>query len=238
MRWIFCLLVCVSLSADPVLRLGERMEGAQSGDYLVTFQNRSCTLLLVREAGDERILFEEVTLPMRGAQALQWRTWLEQGAPGHSSWIVYAIDRKTSGTVSTYSYSRRGWLDPAQSGQFFSTLLNTRFSPVPDGRRRRVGALGVRAAQRAIWNPPLVFEGDRHRDVPFDAWEATWPTDGSALAGRHLTIYLPHSEGDFPGYFPYWLEVSPALLESKLRVVDSGRGLFSPQTLPDELRCD
>jgi hypothetical protein len=233
---LFIILFFTPLCAE--LYLNQEFHRAEVGDYMVTHQNRSCTVMLVRAADENRLLLEEITVPTKGASHahVDWYSWIQQGAPGHSSWVVYSLSRETGQMEASYSYSKRGWLDVSQSGQFFGTLLGLSFYDIPMERRKKLGGNpGVRMSHRPIWQPPLVFEGSRQRGVPFAAYEALWPLDGTELAGRRVTIYLPAEEGGYPDYFPYWIEVNPGAIENKVRVVDSGKHLDSPQDLPSEL---
>ena len=79
----------------------------------------------------------------------------------------------------------------------------------------------------------MVFEGKRVNGVGFDAWTTVWPHDGTEFfSGREIVIYTPEEEASYPSHFPYWIELTPAPIEQKIRVIDSGRGLSSPRQPP------
>ncbi len=216
MKTFFLLLIFpLALSA---LTLIEEMDASEAGDYLVTYQNRTYTMLLVRDKTDEAITFEEISVPRRkgGGPGSPWPQWLKQGAPCHTSWVTYTIDLDTAKVHDTYSFSNKGWLETNDS-HFLTTLLTLNFDTVPKEQRKTTGR------GNATWNPVLAFEGRKYRDIPFHAYKACWPRDGSQLAGKQITIYTPAKQGPYPGHFPYWIEVTPAPIDQKIRVVDSGR---------------
>lgn len=226
MRWLIALLLFLApLSA---LTLIEKVADAETGDYLVTYQNRTYTLLLVREVTENTVTFEEISVPRKrgGGPGIPWNQWVARGAPGHSSWLTYTIDTQNRRVGDTYSFSRKGWIASTQNEAFLTTLLTLQFHEVPPQQRKRTGN------GRAIWNPPLCFEGRSTRDIPFDAYTATWPRDGSILVGKQILVYLPAKQGVWPGHFPYWVEISPLPVDQRVRVVDSGHGLTSPRHLP------
>jgi hypothetical protein len=234
--WIVTLIFSwVSLSASPLLLI-EQLRQATVGDYLVTQQGRNSSLLLVRSVDNHRVVFEEITLPFAAhpANTEEWRVWLAQGAPHHTCWIAYLLNIQTGRIEHTYSYSQRGWINARQADHLFSTLMTLPFTPVPPSHRKRVGPPSLMGKEelRRPWNPPLVYEGVRQRNVDFTAYEATWPKDQSPLAGSRVTIYLPAFSSSYLSYFPYWIEAQAN--SYTIRVVDTGRSLTSPQPLPTE----
>jgi hypothetical protein len=219
------LLFTLPLSA---LTLIEQVAKSKEGDYLVTYQNRTYTLLLIRQVNGDSVTFEEISVPRRrgGGPGMPWSQWVARGAPSYTSWLTYTINTQDRKVGDTYSFARGGWVACNQNEAFLTTLLTLQFQPIPPEQRKRTGN------GRAIWHPPLCFEGRSTRDIPFNAYTATWPRDGSMLAGKQIIIYLPAQEGAWPAHFPYWIEVSPLPVDQRIRVVDSGRSLHSPKRLP------
>jgi hypothetical protein len=211
------------------MQLVEQLAAAKEGDYVVTQQDRTYAVILVRHRRDDQVVLEEIAVPSCEKRSESWAQWVRSGAPGHTSWMSYEIDLRTGHVSKSYSYSRRGFVDANQTDSFLSTLLTLDFQPVPLEQRRRVGPPAPGGLEkRALWHPPLVFQGRREKGVAFSAFESDWPKDGTVLAGRHIVIYLPE-QGPYPQYLPYWLEIKGPVTPMRLRVVDSGSGLRSPQ---------
>ncbi len=205
--------------------LKERLKQGAPGDYIVTAIDHTYTVLLIRDKSDERMAFEEITIPsQRIPKPWQgWRNWVENGAPGHTSWVLYPIQLPAGEMGQTYSYSQRAW---CQSGadNFLSTLLNLNMKRIPKKDRRRVGA----GDTGRPWVPQVTYEGQVVQDVVFEAWRTYWPKDGGDLSGKALTVYLPKDDKRYPAYFPYWLEIHGMIGKAKIRIIDSGRNLTSP----------
>jgi hypothetical protein len=212
------------------------MRQAIAGDFLVTVQNSNYTLFLISSADEQRLVVEEISIPEKAwkSKKYTWASWVAKGAPGHTSWVCYDIDLATGQLSDYYSFSRKGWLQVTDMDQFLTTLLKVKFHDITSEKRRKKGHAPSRGAHdhRPIWHPPLVFEGKQIADVSFRAWEATWPKDGSDLAGSTITVYLPETAGTFPTYFPYWIEVSQKIGSGKLRIIDAGKQLSSPKQRP------
>ncbi len=230
--WLFAVALLLMGSDVKAMTLTERLYEARVGDYLVTMQGRTYTLLLVRGRSDAEVQIEEVVVPeCVKNKGSSWRTWFERGAKNHTSWMVYSIDLSEGRVKRCYSFSRGGWVDFSSTDHFLSTLLNLNFLPIVN--RKRVGpapAFG-QPDTRPEWNPQLVYQGVKVKDASFVAYEGLWPKDGTELAGRRVTIYLPARGDLYPAHFPYWIEMSPTLPDGKVRVVDSGSHLHSPQPL-------
>ncbi len=236
-KWllIFCFL-STPLCAE--IRLKDKLAEADPGSYVVTEQNKNFTLVHIYNLTEHSIVIEEVTIPAaRYARSpLPWKQWFESGAPGHTSWTMSQINLETGQFEETFSFTHQGWINMKDSNPFLTTLLNLAFQPVPEEKRRRVGhSPGVgRPDCRPIWNPLLTVEGRRISQVPFSAWRAKWPSDGTELAKKRIEIYLPHDIDDpnlaeYPTYFPYWIEVDSCVGSAKVRIVDSGTGAHSPK---------
>ncbi len=234
--WALCvglLTLCGGIHADESLMLRDHFTKVQVGEFIVTSQNRTYTVMLVQERSDEALLIEEISVPEgRFPRNMpSWREWVSQGAPGHTSWVAYELQPYTGQMLEHYSYTKNGWCDIPEAENFLGTMLRLRLQPVDARHRRRVGPMGPggQGDRRAFWNPRLVVDGETRPGVPFVAYKTAWPCDGGELSGKSIEVYLPEYEGDYPSYFPYWLQVSGVLGKAKMRIVDSGKGLRSPK---------
>lgn len=220
------LLISPLIHADELF-LKNNLKQASAGDYIVAVQGKSITLLHIFAKNGSVMTLEEVTIPKAFANhyVSNWRTWLESDAEGHSSWVMYQIDLDYGQILSCYSFTRQGWYHLPESENFLGNLLNLELYRLPYEKRRKVGAL----SKSTLWQPQMVVEGQIIENVPFEAYVAFWPKDGSQLSGKKIEIYLPNAEGHFPVYFPYWLQVSGMVGKATVRIIDSGSNLRSPK---------
>lgn len=224
----FALFITFSLEgAHPLFTLKENFQKAQVGDYIVAIQNKNYTLLQVLEKTDDSIRIEEVSVPLNKFDSrTSWRTWLEQGAPGHTNRILSTIDLKTGLIQQSYSVTQKAWLEISKGNQLLSTLLNLPLFPIQDQDRKRIGQATSDGSRdrRSIWQPKMIVNGHTIPNVLFSAWKTRWPSDDSPLANRWVTVYLPQNHETYPAYFPYWLEVHGGSgSKVSIRIVDSGR---------------
>lgn len=218
------------------LKLKDKLNEAEPGSYIVTEQNKSFTLVHVHARTDKTITIEEVTIPAAryARQSLPWRQWFERGGPGHTSWTMSQISLETGRFEETFSFTHQGWINLSESDSFLTTLLNLPFQPIPEEKRRRVGLPPGhhKIDHRPLWSPLLIVNGERVAGVPFTAWKARWPSDGTELARKTIEIYIPYKGNEnraFPTYFPYWIEIDGKIGCAKIRVVDSGKDVHSPK---------
>lgn len=212
-----------ALSADSFL-LKQNLRKAKQGDYIVTAQGKTYTLLHVFSKTEDTLTIEEVSVPVARYKLPNgaWKEWMAEGAPHHTSWVMYSIDLSTGQIKKFYSFSQNGWHELSSVDNFLSTLLNLELYQVPDQDRKKVGR-----SSKEIWQPNLVFEGRKIPLVQFQAWTTNWPKDGTELAGKSIEIYIPVENDKYPSYFPYWLQISGMVGKAKVRIVDSGTGMVS-----------
>jgi hypothetical protein len=233
-KQIFFLLIfsywMMGLQADSLM-LRDNLQQARPGDYLVIAAGKTNSLMHIYAKKDNIVTIEEVVIPeTKCLTPFVWKAWLVQGAPGHTSWVMYDIDLKTGEMLRYYSFTKRGWFDIPDADNFLSKLLNLRLTKIPDQLRRKVGAKPFSSNdRRPLWQPRLVLEGQLIKNVPFNAWKTQWPKDGTDLSGKTIEIYLPYDNQLYPSYFPYWLQINGVIGKAKIRMIDSGRSLVSPK---------
>ena len=83
------LLISPSLFA---FSLKEKFQKANAGTYVVTEQNEITSLLHLHTNNKKTLLFEEISIPSHLARHIDWKEWAENGAHGHTAWILYEID--------------------------------------------------------------------------------------------------------------------------------------------------
>lgn len=205
-----------SLQADAI-SLKDLFQEAKVGDYIATQQNKSIAILHIVSVDGSKMYLDEVVGPA-SLNIPSFRSWMQQMAPGNTSWVRYQIDLTTGNMLSSYSFTRGLYFEIPEAENFLSRLLTLSFERVPTTSRKRTGG-------NRYWQPELVFEGETWENITFSAWRCEWPKDGSELAGKTIEIYLPEQAGPYPSYFPYWLQVSGVIGKAKVRIIDSGRGL-------------
>lgn len=224
--FIFIFLLTSSLFADDLL-LKHNFRYASAGDYIVAMQGKSITLLHIFAKQGDLMIVEEVTIPAAHAKhyVSNWRDWFASGAEGHSSWVIYQINLNSGEILACYSFSRCSWYHLPETENFLGKLLNLPLYQLPYEKRRKVGSSG----KRDLWQPQMVVDGRLIEGVPFEAYTAIWPKDGSQLSGKKIEIYLPYAMENYPSYFPYWLQISGVVGKARVRVIDSGANLKSPK---------
>jgi hypothetical protein len=233
-RYYFLILsfVCCfffGLQADQ-LSLKDNLQRAIPGDFLVIAANKTITFLHIYEKHNGILIVEEIAVPDgRKPSKMSWREWMQQEAPGNTSWVMYEIDLATGKMLRYYSFTKKGWFEIAEADNFLSKMLNLRLSPLPDKDRKKVGTRIFASDDSRFWQPTLVMEGNIVRGVKFDAWRTRWPKDNSELSGKVIELYLPQDNQMYPSYFPYWLQINGVVGKARVRIIDSGANLNSPK---------
>jgi len=226
----------ISQPADAALHLVDRLQRAQIGDYIVTAVDNTYTALVVTEKHNHQMTIEEITIPAArlkrtGSPWRGWKQWIECGAPGNTSWVMYTIHCSTGQIKTFFSYTKNSWGNMSPAENFLSKLLNLRMVKVPLNERKKVGHKPPEGVpdNRPYWQPRVTFEGQEVYDAEFEAWRTRWPRDCTELSGKTITVFVPKDDKKYPSYFPYWLEVRGMLGKAKVRIIDSGKNLRSPR---------
>jgi hypothetical protein len=232
MKRIFTLLISFLFSwAVHAGTLEQRFVSAQAGDFIVTSQENNYSLLFIRTITADTLILEEISVPdtQVNGKKTNWKEWISKKAPGHTSWTLYEIDRKSGKLIECFSYSKNGWLYLDETEQFLTRLLTLHLAPVPNEERRKIGPQPSYPDEdrRAIWNPPLIVDGKKVTKPTFEVLKTQWPDDGSRLSACNIELYFFQ---DFP--FPYWLEVHSPHYAFKLRTIDSGHNLHPSMSGP------
>lgn len=230
----FCHFLPIQVQAEEMY-LRDNLRVAREGDFIVTAQNKTYTVLLIDQILPQAIAIQEVTVPLPriNLSGFSWKNWIEQGAPGNTCWVRYVVDTESGKMQEYFSYTKNGWYAVPEGDNIISTLLNLKLRKVPLEERKRVGPTPPSAVtdRRPYWQPKLIFEGREISGVAFNEWRTFWPKDGSDLSGKIIDVFVPQETGVYPTYFPYWLQVSGIVGKAKVRIVDSGRGV-KPRTAP------
>lgn len=228
--------ICCPLQANELL-LRDNLRQAQPGDYLVISSNKTQTLMHVYAKQNQVLTLEEITIPECKRPAdFSWKEWVKQGAPGHTSWVMFDIDVRTGHMIRYYSFTKKNWFEISDADNFLTKLLNLKFSKVPESNRKRVGPKPTSGPEwRPFWQPRMIVEGQVVQDVAFDALRTKWPRDGSDLSNKVIEVYLPHDHQRYLAYFPYWLQINGVMGKAKIRMIDSGKQLQSPQPSLNQL---
>lgn len=234
---LFFVLVLSStyLVAQEKLYLIENLRKANNGDFIVTSQNKCFSLLHVFSRTNTTLAIEEISIPASKVPSanFSWRNWIAQGAQKNTSWVIYTVDLTSGKLLESYALTKRGWQPIARQDSFFYTLLNLQLAKIPLEQRKRVGSLMPTSyANKALWQPAIVIDGNKVEGIHFDGWRTFWPKDGSELSGKAIEAYTPEASSGYATYFPYWLQISGSVVCAKIRIVDSGKNLISPASPP------
>lgn len=234
--WLFVL--CAFLPLDAAL-LRDNLQQAHVGDFLVISYSKHYTLLHIYDKKPDHLLIEEIIVPVsRLPRHLSWREWVRQGASCATAWTYYSLAMPSGQMQESFSRIQHRWIDPAQTQNLLTTLLNLSLQPLPEDKKRRVGFKILSGPdERPFWQPRMIVDGKVVPDVPFAAWFATWPQDGSELSGKNIEAYIPIENEKYPSYFPYWIQIEGMAGKGTLHVVESGKGLV-PVPLPTDMLDD
>lgn len=233
---LLCIILCSFFTyffpvQSEELLLRNNFRRAQPGDYIVISANKTQTLMHIYNKQNEILTIEEVAVPScKKRSTLPWKEWIQVGAPGHTSWVMYDLDLRSGRMLRYYSISKRNWYDIPDADNFLSKLLTLTFSKIPESARKRIGPKPNSGPDlRALWNPQMIVESHAIQGVAFNAWRTKWPRDNSDLSGKTIEVYLPQDSQTYPAYFPYWLQINGSVGKAKIRIIDSGSQLTSPQ---------
>lgn len=228
--FLFLLCSCPIVAKEKPTSLKERFFQAQPGDFVVTSQQGNYSLLCIRDITEKTFVFEEISVPSGHAdlKKINWKQWISEKAPGHTSWTLSEIDKNTGKLLSCFSFSKNGWLHLDAPEQFLPRLFTLPLTSVPPTERKKIGPKpsGGEQDHRAFWNPPLVIEGKKITKPAFETFKGQWPNDGSPLALCFIELYFAKTP-DAPA-FPCWIEVQSPHYTFKMRTIDAGKELASP----------
>lgn len=211
------------------LNLKEKFAQAETGSFIVTEQNKTYTLLHIHSLDPEELLLEEISIPSHLVTSSDWKQWVETGAEGHTSWILYAVDLSENRVTECYSFTRAAHLPTKSLDAFLTTLLHLDLTFLPDAERLQTGptARPGQVGSSKPWGPPMFREGKKVHAPSYKVYTATWPQDQSELSGKKVVLYFDQEHENFP--FPYWMQAREGGLKFKMRATESGKGLKSPK---------
>lgn len=206
--------------------LKERFYKANPGDYIVTLQSKTYSVLKVHSLKGTSLVLEEISMPEEEftPSEISWKEWVKKGAPGNTSWILYEIDMQQNKLIKCYSKKKMTLIYPEESDYLFAKFLSLQLRRVKDEDRKRIGPPPLGEEDfRKLWNPQLIMEGKAISKPAFEVMQTKWPNDGTLLSNCLIDFYLDLSS-PFP--FPYWIEIQSTHYTLKVRVVDSGHGML------------
>jgi len=207
--------------------LKDRFLEAEEGTYIVTEQNQLVSLLHLHTKGEKCLLFEEISIPQHQVKKMKWDEWVNRGAPGHTSWILYEIDLEKESVTECYSRTRKAWIPTDEMAAFLIPLMSLNLNYLSEEERMQTGPTPKPGMiQNRPWGPPQVIEGKKIKGAEYDVYTAKWPIDRTDLSGKPIVLYFDKERKNFP--FPYWLQVRDGVVKFKIRALDSGRGMVSP----------
>lgn len=223
---LFALLLTNFLNA---FNLKDKLTKGSAGDYVITEQAGTYTVLLIRSLTPRYVILEEIDAPTLNVNAdkISWKEWIAADAPGHTAWVSYIIDLEKNKLLESYSHSRTAWLYADDPNNFLPKLLTLSLEKTPHDKRKRVGPPPAddETDHRALWIPSIIYEGKKLSKSDITAWSSRWPQDDSIIAGCEVEVYF----SQFP--FPYWIEIRSSHYKAAIRTIDSGKDMSSPKAL-------
>ncbi|MGL5627461.1 MAG: hypothetical protein ACRDDW_08175 [Candidatus Rhabdochlamydia sp.] len=219
--------------------LRNRFEKGTPGDFIVTAQEGVYTVLILRHKEKSQLILEEISIPQAQLEIkkINWQNWLQEHAPGHTSWSLFEIDLEQGKLIESYSINKQSWLYIDSSEFLLSNLLKLPLYKVKQEARKKIGPPPTSGEQdfRSVWNPPLICSGKALKKSSFEVYQGQWPHDQSLIKDCIIDFYFSSLDPLFP--FPHWLEIHSSHYTLTIRAIDSGKGLLSPikGTMPHRL---
>lgn len=224
-------LICFIFAAQTLFgfTLQDKFKQAETGTYIVTEQNGLVSLLHLHSIKETCLLFEEISIPLHQAKKINWTTWVQNGAPGHTSWILYEVDTEKKCVTECYSLTRKAWIPTDEMDAFLVPLISLQLDFLSEEDRLQKGATARPGNISAKpWGPLQVKNGKKVKDPQYNVYTAKWPHDSTDLSGKQIVLYFDKQDEAFP--FPYWLQARDGAVKFKMRALDSGINLSSPCT--------
>ncbi len=229
MKKILFIITFLSISILNAFSLKDKLVNGAPGDYVVTEQGGTSSVLLIRALTSTHLIIEEIDIPSLGRKASDsnWKEWVAQEAPGHTAWISYTIDLKNNQLQECYSYSQGVWLPSNDPQHFLPRLLSLSLQKTSQEQRKRIGPPPQQGEEdrRSIWNPSVIVEGQKLDKAAITAWKTRWPSDGSLISNCEIELYFSSQA------FPVWIEVKSPHYKASLRAIDSGHAMSSPKPI-------
>lgn len=206
----------------------DRLPNAKNGDFVVYENNKNSSMLVINQIDDEKIILEEISFPSYLKNTIKDpKKWLENKAPGNTSWRIYELSRKTLELKEAYSYTQASHLLLNDQNFFLSKFFALNLTKVSDTHRRKKGTPPKKKPDtRAYWDPPVYINGIKQKKST-TAFSAKWPEDGSKLANEKISMYFAENI-----FFPLWIEIEASRVIHPFKVTNSGNRDFIKKNLP------
>lgn len=231
MKFFFTLLTWITISSSCFcMTLSDKLQTAQTGDYIVALLNKNYALISIHSLDKNHLIFEEISVPYSAlGRSPNWKDYIKNNAPQATSWILYEISLKTGQMTECYNVLNDSFLDLSSFNSILSKLIYLQLETVPLKDQRRIGISSSLEGfdTRKIWKPKQIFEGEVQKNPEFFVYRTIWPKDDSIISGKTLELYFDAKRNSFP--FPFWMQVKDTSDASfKLPIVDGGHSLQSP----------
>lgn len=223
--WLFAVPQECDAAAHSSKSLQTFLSQGEKGDYIVAESGKLFTLIHIRAiVAHKKIVLEEISAPIKNLPKKSWGAWVQEKAPGHSSWSILEIDLESGKILDCYSFSKNAHIQISQKESLFATLLSLPLKPVQLQERRRIGPAPLPGESdfRKLWHPPLIFEGKPVANAEFNVFQTHWPNDDSELTGRQVTLYFDQK---MRVPLPLWVDVETSHITFHFHVIDSGKYL-------------
>jgi len=228
MRAFLVITIFISMQLNA-FSLKEKLIKGNVGDYVVTEQQGTYTVLILRSLHPTHLILEEIDIPTinHNPKDMSWKEWVSKQAPGNTAWVTYLIDTETNKLLECYSHTRHSWIYASDPNNFMTRLLTLSLEKTPDHKRKRIGPppSAEESDRRSLWIPAITWEGKKMDKSPITAWSTQWPKDGSILSGCQVELYFNNFS------FPYWIEIKSPHYKASIQTIDSGTEMHSPQPL-------
>ncbi len=146
------------------LSLKNYFERGLPGDFVIISQNQMYSALIIQDISEEQLVLQEINIAQNQTKEnMDWTHWLNNKAPGHSSWTLYEIDLKNDQLVECFSLKKKAWINFQDSDlilvKFLSLLMHE---------------------NKNLWKP---FQ-------ELDTYQINWPKDDTVFSKKTLNIFM------------------------------------------------
>ena len=163
-------------------------------------------MLHIRGWEQDIVTIEEITLPLYEGKKIQdWQGWIQKGAPGSTSWLVFAVDLENEKLIEAFSHTKGAFLQVSSLNTFFTKFLSLPLQEIPREERRKIGPppLEGEPDRRSLWKPPMTVQGNPLPSPTFAVYSCSWPKDDTPLSEKTIALYFGKNR-PFP--FPFWAD--------------------------------
>ncbi len=210
------------------LSMRDKFSTGENGDYTILHVHKTYTCLSIFERSGDRIVLEEISLPLKKQEIKLGKTPFETARKDAFSWTLLEIDLNTLQLIECYDVLSKKFLSTESIDPFILKILRLDFNKMSLSERRKVGVKSESESldHRPLWNPSFAFGGKEMKGRLCDAYKSNWPDDKTLLSSKQIEVYFDKELSKLP--FPVWMQIVDDSFSFKIQTLDVGHHFNSP----------